>query len=86
MKHSYTDDNVVFWSINEGCKKLECIVEQFYRDVLGSLQYCYLQHFCETLNIVSQYAIQYGIISNRKAGAYYGNKKCKCNGSCAAGD
>ncbi len=36
--------------------------------------------------IVSQLAIQYDIINNRKEGAYYGNKKCKCNGSCAAGD
>ena len=34
--------------------------------------------------IVLQLAIQYAITNNRKDGAYYGNKKCKCNGSCAA--
>ena len=43
-------------------------------------------NFYERAIIVSQSAIQYDIINNKKGGAYYGNKKCKCNGSCAAGD
>ena len=34
--------------------------------------------------IVLQLAIQYAMVNNRKDGAYYGNKKCKCNGLCAA--
>lgn len=36
--------------------------------------------------IVLLFAIQYGIIHTRKESVYYGNKKCKCNGSCAAGN
>ena len=43
-------------------------------------------NFYECANIVLQLAIQYDIISNRKEGAYYGKKKCNCNGSCATGD
>ncbi len=43
-------------------------------------------NFYECANIVLRLAIQYDIISNRKEDAYYGNKKCNRNGSCAAGD
>lgn len=43
-------------------------------------------NFLCTMHIVLRLAIQYAIIRNKKEGAYYGNKKCKCNGSCAARD
>lgn len=36
---------------------------------------------CLELYIVLLFAIQYGIIHTRKESVYYGNKKCKCNGS-----
>lgn len=48
-----------------------------------------VKHICKLsglLNIVLQSVIQYGIIKSGKAGAYYGNKKRKCNGSRAAGN
>ncbi|MCI9598260.1 MAG: TnpV protein [Firmicutes bacterium] len=35
-------------------------------------------------HIVLQLAIQCAMINNRKEGAYYGDKKRECNGSCAA--
>ena len=76
---------------SKGCKKL--ISSTFlFRQVFKNLLSCEYNRggwnckFYEHGTIVSQLAIQYDIINNRKEGAYYGNKKCKCNGSCAAGD
>ena len=43
-----------------------------------------IKNFLRYMYNVLRLAIQYAIINNGKDGAYYGNKKCKCNSSCAA--
>lgn len=75
---------------SKGCKKLisSVFLGKYSRIYLVAsiIEVVGIVNFYERAIIVSQLAIQYDIIDNRKGGAYYGNKKCKCNGSCAAGD
>ena len=87
----YKDDKL---TREEYVKRSKAMVEQIDEIFTGVLKVVYDDDYANgalwikvrklKIHIVLQLAIQYVIINNRKDGAYYGNKKCKCNSSCAA--